>query len=99
MTPTASSTCATSIAPRRRAGESRVSLGTIAMRFLQGRFVATALTAVSVALGAGLVIASVLLTRGVKESFIEGTTDYNLIVGAKGSSTQLVLNVVFRLDT
>jgi putative ABC transport system permease protein len=69
------------------------------MRYLQGRFVASALTAVSIALGVGLVIASVLLTRGVKQSFVDGTTDYNLIVGAKGSPTQLVLNVVFRMDT
>jgi putative ABC transport system permease protein len=51
-----------------------------------------------VALGVSLVIASVLLTQGIKTSFIEGTTDYNLIVGAKGSATQLVLGVVFRLD-
>ena len=71
----------------------------IAMRYLQGRFGASAPTAVSIALGVGLVVASVLLTRGVKQSFVDGTTDYSLIVGAKGSSTQLVLNVVFRMDT
>ena len=72
---------------------------TIALRYLDGRFVASALTAVSIALGVGLVIASFLLTRGVKQSFVDGTTDYNLIIGAKGSPTQLVLNVVFRLDS
>src|SRR5215470_16617238 len=72
---------------------------TVAMKYLQGRFVASALTAFSVALGVSLIIASVLLTRGIREGFIEGTTDWSLVVGAKGSPTQLVLNVVFRMDT
>jgi len=71
---------------------------TVALKYLRGRFVASALTAVSLTLGVSLVIASVLLARGIKESFTEGTTDYNLVVGAKGSPTQLVLNVVFRMD-
>src|SRR6059036_2014214 len=71
---------------------------TVAVKYLQGRFVASALTAFSVALGVSLIIASFLLTRGIKEGFVEGTTDYNLVVGAKGSPTQLVLSVVFRMD-
>src|ERR671925_2313206 len=75
-----------------------MTLFTVALKFLQGRFVASALTAFSVALGVSLIIASFLLTRGIKEGFIEGTTDYSLVVGAKGSPTQLVLNVVFRMD-
>ena len=70
----------------------------VALKYLQGRLVASALTAFSVALGVSLVIASFLLTRGIKEGFSEGTTDYSLIVGAKGSPTQLVLNAVFRMD-
>jgi putative ABC transport system permease protein len=53
----------------------------------------------SVALGVSLVLATFLLTRGVREGFVAGTTDYNLIVGAKGSATQLVLNTIFRMDT
>ncbi len=71
---------------------------TVALKYLRGRFVASALTTLSVALGVSLVVGSVLLSRGIKEGFIEGTTDYSLLVGAKGSPTQLVLNVVFRLD-
>ena len=70
----------------------------VAVKYLRGRAVASALTALSVALGVSLVVASVLLARGIKEGFIEGTTDYSLVVGAKGSPTQLVLNVVFRMD-
>jgi putative ABC transport system permease protein len=70
----------------------------VALRSLRGRLLASILTAVSVALGVGLVVAGVLLTRGVQTAFIEGTTDWSLVVGAKGSAAQLVLNVVFRLD-
>lgn len=75
-----------------------MTLVRVAWTYLRGRAVASALTVFSVALGVSLVIASVLLTQGIKTSFIEGTTDYNLIVGAKGSPTQLVLGVIFRLD-
>jgi putative ABC transport system permease protein len=76
-----------------------VTLLTIAWRYLQGRRVASALTVLSIALGVSLVIATTLLTGGIRAGFIEGTTDYGLVVGAKGSPTQLVLNVVFRMDT
>jgi putative ABC transport system permease protein len=71
---------------------------TVALKYLLGRLVASVLTAVSIALGVSLVVASVLVARGIKEGFIAGTTDYNLVVGAKGSPTQLVLSVVFRMD-
>jgi len=75
-----------------------VTVLTVALKYLRGRLVASALTSLSVALGISLVIASVLLSRGIQQGFIEGTTDYSLLVGAKGSPTQLVLNVVFRMD-
>ncbi len=75
-----------------------MTLLTVAFKYLRGRAVASALTALAVALGVSLIIASVLLARGIKDGFLEGTTDYSLVVGAKGSPMQLVLNVVFRLD-
>src|SRR2546422_6267916 len=75
-----------------------MTIFTVAVKFLRARAVASVLTALSITLGVSLVIASVLLTRGIKEGFVEGTTDYNLVVGAKGSPTQLVLSVVFRMD-
>jgi len=71
---------------------------TVALKYLRGRLVASTLTAVSITLGVSLVVASVLLARGIKEGFIAGATDYNLVVGAKSSPTQLVLSVVFRMD-
>src|SRR5262249_42047229 len=76
-----------------------MSIPAIVWRYLVGRRVPSALTAVSIALGVGLVVATALLTRAIREGFTEGATDYNLVVGAKGSPTQLVLNVVFRMDT
>ena len=45
---------------------------TVAVKYLQGRFVASALTAFSVALGVSLVIASFLLTRGIKAGLHRG---------------------------
>ena len=75
-----------------------MTLLTIAWRYLQGRFVTSLLTTIAIGLGVGLIVATVLLTGGIKEGFIEGATEYSLIVGAKGSPTQLVLNVVFRMD-
>jgi putative ABC transport system permease protein len=75
-----------------------MTIFTVAVKYLRGRLVASTLTAASIALGVSLVVASVLLARGIKEGFITGATDYNLVVGAKGSPTQLVLSVVFRMD-
>jgi putative ABC transport system permease protein len=71
---------------------------TVANKYLRGRLLASVLTTVSIALGVGLVIASILVSRGIKEGFVASATDYNLVVGAKGSPTQLVLAVVFRMD-
>src|SRR5262245_3865707 len=71
---------------------------TIALKYLRYRLVPSLLTAVSVALGVGLVIASVLMAQGIKQAFLASATDYNLVVGAKGSPVQLVLAVIFRMD-
>jgi putative ABC transport system permease protein len=75
-----------------------MTIFTVAVKYLRGRLVASTLTAVSIALGVSLVVASVLVARGIKDGFIAGATDYNLVVGAKGSPTQLVLGVIFRMD-
>jgi putative ABC transport system permease protein len=75
-----------------------MTIVSVALKSLRGRFVATALTVCSVALGVALVLSTFLLTRGIRDGFIQGTTDFSLLVGAKGSPTQLVLNVIFRTD-
>ena len=75
-----------------------MSLWTIAWKYLCGRLLASVLTAVAVALGVSLILATFLLARGIRAGFIAGTTDYSLIIGAKSSPTQLVLGTIFRLD-
>src|SRR5205823_1059519 len=85
---------------RDRQGHDRqpMTILAIALKYLRGRLLASALTAVSIALGVGLAIASILIASAIKEGFVAGATDYNLVIGAKGSPTQLVLAVVFRMD-
>jgi putative ABC transport system permease protein len=75
-----------------------MTIVSVALKSLRGRFVTTTLTVCSVALGVALVLSTFLLTRGIRDGFIQGTTDFSLLVGAKGSPTQLVLNVIFRID-
>src|SRR5215471_17632758 len=75
-----------------------MSLSRIAWKYIWGRRLASALTALSVALGVSLILATFLLTRGIRESFIVGATDYSLLVGAKSNPTQLVLGTIFRMD-
>jgi hypothetical protein len=58
-----------------------MSLATIAWKYLWGRWLASALTALSVALGISLILATVLLTRSIRDSFIMGATDYNAWCG------------------
>src|SRR5262249_33991723 len=48
--------------------------------------------------GVSLILATFLLTRGIRDSFIVGATDYSLLVGAKSNPTQLVLGTIFRMD-
>jgi putative ABC transport system permease protein len=74
-----------------------MSLWKIAWRSIQQRALASSLTAVSMALGVTLVI-SVLVIHGVIDaSFRENAQGYDVIVGGKGGSLQLVLNTVYYL--
>src|SRR5215510_5208432 len=75
-----------------------MSLSSIAWKYIWGRWLASALTVLAVALGVSLILATFLLTRGIRESFIGGATDYSLLVGAKSNPTQLVLGTIFRMD-
>ncbi|MDA0659279.1 MAG: ABC transporter permease [Planctomycetota bacterium] len=77
-----------------------MSLWKIAWRSIQRRWVASLLTAISMALGVGLVVAVLLIVGIVQESFRNNTSlGYNLIVGAPtGGRLQLVLNTVYYLS-
>jgi putative ABC transport system permease protein len=75
-----------------------MSLLRIAWRSIQQRALASALTALSVAMGVALVVGVLVIYGVVDQSFRRGAQGYDMIVGAKGSPLQLVLNTVFHLS-
>jgi len=73
-----------------------MSLLGIAWRSIRQRLLTSGLTALSLALGVALVVATLVIGNVVREAFASGQgLGYNLIVGAKGSPLQLVLNSVY----
>ena len=74
-----------------------MSLWKIAWRSIQQRSLASSLTAVSMALGVALVASVLIIHSVVDQSFRRGSGGYDLIVGARGDSLQLVLNTVFHM--
>ena len=75
-----------------------MSLWKIAWRSIQQRALASVLTAFSIGLGVALVVAVLVIHSVLAQSFQRGAGGYDLIVGAKGSPLQLVLNTVFYLE-
>ncbi len=71
---------------------------TVIYRNLRQRWLSTCLTALSIALGVALVTAITALRQQARASFDNVAASYELVVGAKGSPLQLVLNTVFHLD-
>ena len=68
----------------------------IAWRNIRQRWLTSLLTALSLALGVALVVATLVTGGLVKQAFESGAgLGYNMIVGAKGSPLQLVLNSVY----
>lgn len=76
-----------------------MSLWKIAWRSIQWRALASALTALSMALGVALVVAVLVMYGGINKSFGKGAQGFDLIVGPKGGRLELVLNTVFHLGT
>ena len=75
-----------------------MNLFTIVIKNMRQRALATWLTALSVALGVALTVAIILIRHGMQQRFEQSTLGYEMVVGAKGSPLQLVLNTVFNLD-
>jgi putative ABC transport system permease protein len=75
-----------------------MSLFRMVLRSLAQRPLGTALTILSVALGVMLTSAIVALEHQFKENYRNQGSGFPLVVGAKGSSLQLVLNVVYHRD-
>ena len=74
-----------------------MSLWKIAFRNIQHRVLASGLTAFSMALGVGLVVTVLVIHGVIDKSFRRSAQGYDLIVGAKGSRLELVLNTVYHL--
>ncbi len=75
-----------------------MSLLRIAWRSVQQRALASALTGFTIGMGVALVVAVLVIHGVIDHSFRRGSQGYDIIVGAKGSRLQLVLNTVFHLS-
>ena len=76
-----------------------MNLVTIAWKSIRQRALASFLTALSVALGVTLMV-SVLVVHGIVDRiFSQNASGYHLVVGAKGSPLQLVLNTIYHLSS
>lgn len=70
----------------------------LALNYLATRRVVTVITILSVALGLGLATVVLILSRSTREMLQQETAYWDVIVGAKGSGLQLVLNGLYYLD-
>jgi putative ABC transport system permease protein len=75
-----------------------MNLFKIVLKNMRQRALATWLTGLSVMLGVALTVAILLIRHGMQNRFEQSTLGYEMVVGAKGSPLQLVLNTVFNLD-
>ncbi len=69
----------------------------ILLRMLRQRAVATFLTAVTIAAGVALVAATLILREESERAFAQKETGFEILVGAKGSPLQLVLNSLYNV--
>lgn len=74
-----------------------MSLWRIAWRSIQYRGLASALTALSMALGIALVVTVLVMHGVVNRAFSRTAQGFDLIVGPKGGRLELVLNTLFHL--
>lgn len=75
------------------------SLGMIVLRSLRLHKLSTAVTAVAIALSAGLAMAVFSISMQSSTAFGGGRGGWDAVLGAKGSATQLVLNTIYHLET
>jgi putative ABC transport system permease protein len=71
----------------------------IVRRSLGQHALSTIITALSIALGSGLVMAVFSVKSQTYQAFTGGQAGFDAVLGARGSQLQLVLNTVFHLET
>ena len=74
-----------------------MSFWKIAWRNIEQRGLASALTALSMALGVAVMIAVIVIYSVTVRQFEQNAQGYHLIVGGKGGSLQLVLSTVYHI--
>ncbi|MDR1384259.1 MAG: ABC transporter permease [Planctomycetaceae bacterium] len=72
-----------------------MSLWKIAYRSIQHRSLSSALTALSLSLGVAMVVLVVVIIGVIRASFNRGAQGYDLIIGPKGNSLDVVWSTVF----
>ena len=77
----------------------RIGLFFIVQRSLRQHALSTLITTLSIALGAGLVMAVIAIKSQSVSAFTGGPIGFDAVLGARGSPLQLVLNTVFHLET
>lgn len=71
----------------------------IVRKSLRQHIVSTVVTALAIALAAGLVMSVFAIQRQTYAAFTGGDIGFDAVLGARGSQLQLVLNTVFHLET
>lgn len=71
----------------------------IVRKSLRQHLVSTTVTALAIALAAGLVMSVFAIQRQTYSAFTGGDIGFDAVLGARGSQLQLVLNTVFHLET
>jgi putative ABC transport system permease protein len=74
------------------------SVAMIVRKSLRQHALSTTVTALSVALGCGLLMSVFVVKRQMFNAFTGSTGGFHAVVGARGSQLQLVLNSVFHLE-
>ncbi|HEY0947295.1 MAG TPA: FtsX-like permease family protein [Opitutaceae bacterium] len=70
----------------------------IVHRSLRQHALSTLVTAASIALAAGLLMAVWMVKTQAQRTFADTTTGFDAVLGARGSKLQLVLNAIFHLE-
>lgn len=72
---------------------------TLILRSLRQHGLSSTITALSTALATGLVMAVFSIEAQSRRAFVGGDVGFDAVLGARGSSLQLVLNAVYHLET
>ncbi|HRE81866.1 MAG TPA: ABC transporter permease, partial [Opitutaceae bacterium] len=75
-----------------------MTLPLIIYRSLRQHALSTLVTAGSIALAAGLLMVVWMVKDQSQKAFLETSTGFDAVLGARGSKLQLVLNSIFHLE-